>query len=105
MYTIGLLLRLRPGAYAAYKEAHDALWPELARGMELNRVSMAIYRIDDERLFVFAAAPTQEDWTRSRDDPVLKRWNESMSRFLEVDARGEIALERCSKTFGFGEFE
>jgi len=105
MYTIGLMLRLRPGAYAAYKNAHDELWPELARSMELNQVSMAIYRIDEERLFVFAAAPTEQHWSRSREAPVLERWNESMAHFLELDARGELAFEGPPKAFGFGDFQ
>ena len=58
MFTMGLGLTLRPGAYEGYKRAHDELWPELAEGMRANEVSMAIYR-DGNRLFVFAAAPSE----------------------------------------------
>ena len=103
MYTIGLMLRLRPGAYAGYKQAHDDLWPELAHGMEVNQVSMAIYRIDEDRLFVFAAAPSATHWEASRQDPVLDRWNQSMTRFLETDSHGDIAFTVLDKAFGFGE--
>lgn len=103
MYTTALLLRLRPGAYVAYKRAHDELWPELARSMEDHQVSMAIYRLD-EQLVVFAAAPTPEHWARSRRDPVLDRWNHFMADYLETDATGSISFEELPKAFGFGEF-
>jgi L-rhamnose mutarotase len=103
MYTIGLALTLRPGAYEGYKRAHDDVWPELAEGMRANDVSMAIYR-DGNRLFVFAAAPSEEHWNRSRRDPILATWDKSMAEFLETDAAGGLAFTLLPKAFGFGEF-
>jgi len=103
MYTIGLALTLRPGAYDGYKQAHDELWPELARGMRDNDVSMAIYR-DGNRLFVFAAAPSEAHCERSRQDPIHARWDKSMTQFLETDAAGNLAFTLLPKAFGFGEF-
>ena len=104
MYTIGLALTLRPGKYEAYKRAHDELWPELAEGMRANDVSMAIYR-DANRLFVFAAAPSEEHWHRSRQDPILAKWDKSMHAFLETDQAGNLAFTLLPKAFGFGEFK
>jgi L-rhamnose mutarotase len=104
MFTLGLAMKLRPGAYDAYKLAHDQLWPELAQGMRDNQVSMAIYR-DGDQLFLFAAAPTDEHWQRSRQDPILARWDKEMTNFLETDAEGKIAFTVLSKAFGFGEFK
>ena len=43
MYSIGLAMKLRPGAYAEYKRAHDDLWPDLARGMAENAVSIRLH--------------------------------------------------------------
>jgi L-rhamnose mutarotase len=103
MYTIGLALALRPGAYESYKRAHDNLWPELAAGMRANSVSMAIYR-DADRLFVFAAAPSEAHWEQSRQDPVLTKWDQSMTEFLETDEQGRLAFTLLPKAFGFGEF-
>ena len=97
-------MRLRPGAYERYKLAHDQLWPELAEGMRTNQVSMAIYR-DGDRLFLFAAAPSQAHWQRSRQDPVLARWDIHMTEFLETDAEGHIAFTHLPKAFGFGGFD
>ncbi len=104
MYCLGLALTVRPGAYEGYKSAHDELWPELAAGMRDNDVSMAIYR-DGDRLFVFAAAPSQAHWERSRQDPVLARWDSLMTQFLETDDSGRLKFTVLSKAFGFGEFQ
>ena len=96
-------MKLRPGAYEGYKQAHDQLWPELAAGMRANQVSMAIFR-DGERLFLFAAAPSQAHWEESRKDPVLARWDGRMTEYLETNQQGTIAFSVLPKTFGFGEF-
>jgi L-rhamnose mutarotase len=103
MYCLGLALTLRPGAYEGYKRAHDEIWPELTAGMRANQVSMAIYR-DGNRLFVFAAAPTESHWNQSRSDPVLAKWDTRMTEFLETDDIGGLAFSVLSKAFGFGEF-
>ena len=104
MYTIGLALTLRPGKYDGYKQAHDNLWPELAKGMRENNVGMAIYR-DGDRLFVFAAAPSEQHWNRSRQDPILAEWDQTMTEFLETDPAGNLAFTLLPKAFGFGEFK
>jgi L-rhamnose mutarotase len=104
MYTIGLALTLRPGAYDGYKRAHDELWPELAAGMRANQISMAIYR-DGNRLFLFAAAPSEAHWAERRKDPVLSRWDAEMAKYLATGADGRLAFTLLPKTFGFGEFQ
>jgi L-rhamnose mutarotase len=103
MFTLGLAMTLRPGAYEKYKQAHDELWPELAAGMRFNQVSMAIYR-DGNRLFLFASAPSRDHWERSRQDPVLSRWDAEMTQLLETGNNGHIAFTVLPKAFGFGEF-
>ena len=104
MYTIGLALTLLPGKYDGYKRAHDELWPELAEGMRANDVSMAIYR-DANRLFIFAIAPSEAHWHRSRQDPILAMWDNRMCEFLETDRDGDLAFTLLPKAFGFGEFK
>ena len=104
MFTLGLAMTLRPGAYAKYKLAHDQIWPELAAGMRANEVSMAIYR-DGDRLFLLATAPTEEHWERSRQDPILARWDAKMTEFLETNDQGGIAFTVLPKAFVFGEFK
>ncbi len=103
MFTIGLAMNLRPGAEEPYLRAHDHLWPELAAGMRAQQVSMAIYR-DGLRLFLFAAAPTEDHWNRSREDPILEKWDAQMTEYLETNEQGHIAFSVLPKAFGFGEF-
>ncbi len=95
MFTIALTLRLKPGAYPGYKSAHDQLWPEIARSMSDESVSMAIYRHGDH-LFLFATAPDRAAWERSRAHPRLAEWDAQMTRFLEEASPGKIASERTS---------
>jgi hypothetical protein len=72
--------------------------------MRANQVSMAIYR-DGDRLFVFAAAPSEAHWQRSRQDPTLARWDARITEFVETDEQGRIAFTVLPKAFGFGEFK
>ncbi len=60
---------------------------------------------DGDRLFLFAAAPSEDHWQRSRQDPVLVRWDARMADFLETDAQGHITFTVLPKAFGFGEFK
>ena len=96
-------MRLRPGCLAGYRQAHDELWPEIARGMSDNGVNMAIYYRDGQ-LFLFATAPTEAHWNRSRRDPALAKWDARMTEFLESSEPGKIDFRLVEKVFGFGEF-
>jgi L-rhamnose mutarotase len=104
MFTLVLTMRLKPGCLAAYRKAHDELWPEIARSMSENEVNMAIFH-EEGRLFVFATAPSETHWERSRQEPALARWDAMMTGFLKADAPGKIAFKHPEKVFGFGEFK
>ena len=103
MFTMALTMRVKLGSLAAYCKAHDELWPEIARSMSENKVNMAIFH-EDGRLFVFATAPSEAHWERSRQEPALARWDAMMTGFLESDVPGKIAFRHPEKVFGFGEF-
>ena len=104
MFSIGLCMKVRPGCYAEYKKAHDNLWPELAKSMEVNNVSIAIYRFEDH-LFVHALAPTENDWEKSRNGDVIEHWHEYMAKLLETDADGTIIFHDLPEAFAFGMFK
>lgn len=103
MYSIGLSMVLRAGEYENYKKAHDNLWPGMAEGMRAQNISMSIYRFRD-RLFLHAVAPTEGEWLKSREDPMLAEWSKLMSSFLETDAKGNIIFEELTEAFSFGLF-
>jgi L-rhamnose mutarotase len=104
MFSIFLSMGLKPSSIDAYKKAHENLWPEIAKSMADNEVSMAIY-LENGRLYIFATAPTEAHWTRSRQEPALERWDAAMTEFLETSAPGKIAFRSPEKVFGFGQFE
>lgn len=104
MFSIGLKMTVRPGCYDEYKNAHDTLWTEIAEGMAANNVSMAIFRFGNE-LVVYAVAPTEEDWKKSRQDPSLDRWHEYMAKLIVTDDTGQITFEQGEKAFLFGLFK
>ena len=91
MYSIGLGLKLRPGAYAGYKKAHDEAWPDLLEIMQRHHVNMIIYK-SGERLFVHATAPSEEEWLATRGGPLDEKWNRYMTNYLETDADGNIVF-------------
>lgn len=104
MYSIGLGMKLRPNAYAEYKQAHDDLWPEIAESMADNGVSMAIYRLG-EHLVIHAVAPSEDDWLKSRQVPILEKWYDYMAQLLETDDDGQILFEELPEAFAFGMFK
>jgi L-rhamnose mutarotase len=103
MFSIFLSMGLKPGCLDAYKKAHNNLWPEIARSMSDNGVNMAIY-LENGRLYIFATAPSQAHWERSRQEPALGRWDACMAELLESSAPGKIAFQKPAKVFGFGQF-
>jgi len=103
MFSTGYVMRLKPGQYDGYKKAHDNLWPEIAKSMSDNHVSMSIYRCDD-LLFLHAIAPSEEEWNRSREHPDLPRWAEYMGEFLDRDKTGKVFFQELPEVFAFGIF-
>ena len=104
MFSIGLGMTLKPGAYEGYKKAHDECWPELLEHQRTCGVSMVIYRWGD-RLFVHATAPSKADWLKTREGPKVDQWNEYMTQYLETDQEGNILFEDLEPAFGSGIFK
>jgi L-rhamnose mutarotase len=103
MYCIALVLNLRPNALDGYREAHHRMWPEVVQSMKDNNVSMAIFH-NNGKLFVFASAPSEEHWERSRAVPSLAEWNKWMTEFVQSTPAGEIAFEFPDKVFTIGTY-
>jgi L-rhamnose mutarotase len=103
MFSVAMILHLRPGSLNAYREAHDRLWPQIAQSMSDNRVSMIIFHNHGE-LFVFATAPSEAHWERSREAPALAEWNKKITEFVRATPAGEIAFEFPDRVFTFGTY-
>ncbi len=105
MYSIGLVMKLKPGCYDRYKTMHDNLWPEIASSMRDNGVNMVIYRRGGNELFLHATAPSAAHWERSRSHPILPKWQLAMTELLEDDGQGDVKFEALEEAFAFGAFK
>lgn len=103
MFSVGFAMKVKPGCYEEYKEAHDNLWPGVAQSMSENNINMAIFKFGDD-LFLHATAPTEEDWDRSRHHPALPGWQKAMTELLQADDSGNVIFEPLEVAFEFGEF-
>jgi len=103
MYSIGTTFKLKPGCLAEYKKAHDELWPDIAEAMRANEVDMVIHHHED-RLFLFATAPSQEHMERSNQAATAERWAAYMATLMETDEEGKAIVEELELAFAFGGF-
>jgi L-rhamnose mutarotase len=75
-----LMLRLRPGAAAAYEEAHRAVWPEMLALLKRAGISeYSIYRRDEPLILALCAADFEETWKQIESDPIDARWQKAMA--------------------------
>ena len=98
-----MTFKLKPGCYAAYKKAHDELWPEIVAPMRDEGISMIIYHYEG-RLFLHAEAPSREAFERSQAGPDVARWHAYMATLMATDAEGQSIVEDLEVAFGFGRF-
>jgi L-rhamnose mutarotase len=103
VFHTAVVMKLIDGQLEAYRVAHQNLWPEIDRAMRREAIDMAIYHYNGF-LFVFAAAPSEQHWERSRTDPVFTSWNAFMAKLLQSDDEGNILFYAPEKVFGFGSF-
>ncbi len=104
MYSIGFVMKLKPGCYAEYKRRHDALWPEMAKVLSDNRINMVIHCFHDY-LFVHGTAPTKEHWENVDRDPIAPQWDTYMKEVMEIGANGQLYCEELPLAFSWGEFK
>jgi L-rhamnose mutarotase len=103
MFSIGQLLKLKPGCEEEYKKRHDNLWPEMANAMRKAGINMAIYR-HENLLFVFATARDKRSWDELDRDPVTPRWDKYMADILADDENGKTFIQDLQQMFAFGDF-
>jgi L-rhamnose mutarotase len=103
MFSIGQLLKLKPGCKHEYKRRHDELWPEMAEAMKRSGVSMVIY-VYEHLLFIYATAPDQRAWDELERDPVTPKWDKFMSDVLMDDGNGRYFFKNLERMFAFGDF-
>jgi L-rhamnose mutarotase len=77
------MLRLRPGAAAAYEEAHRAVWPEMLALLKSAGISeYSIYRRDDLLILALRATNFEASWSQIENHPVNLRWQAEMAQYF-----------------------
>jgi L-rhamnose mutarotase len=103
MFSVGQLLKLKPGCEEEYKRRHDELWPEMVDAMHKAGVSMVIY-LHGNDLFLYATATSRKSWEELDRDPVTPRWDKYMADVLESDEDGKTLIMDLRPMLAFGEF-
>jgi L-rhamnose mutarotase len=84
MQRIAFLLRLKPGAEAAYDEAHRHVWPEMLA--LLKRAGISDYSIFRRAELLVLTMTIERDfettWREIEHDPVNTRWQQAMSEYF-----------------------
>ena len=84
MHRLALTYRLRPGARAAYIQAHQQIWPEMQDLLRRGGVRQMTIFLRGDALFLYAEI---EDLARyealTSVDPVSMRWEAWMATLLE----------------------
>jgi L-rhamnose mutarotase len=81
---VGLRTRLQPGTEAAYKEAHDAIWPELLEAQRAAGIKRWVIYRDGLDLFHHVEADDFDSAIAQLErDPVDQRWQAEMVKFAE----------------------
>jgi len=98
---VGLRTRLRPGTELAYKQAHDAIWPELLEAQRKAGIKRWIIFRDGLDLFHSVEADNFEAAIATlATDPVDQRWQAEMAKFaLPADGEERPASTRLELVY------
>jgi L-rhamnose mutarotase len=103
MLRYAFTMKLKPGAYAEYKDLHDRIWPELAEEIErCGVVSMSIFEAGPELLFLYSEVRDAETWDRLRASEVHQRWGRALRHLFVLNAAGEPDLGELNEMFTLG---
>jgi L-rhamnose mutarotase len=84
MERVAFMLKLKPGAEAAYDEAHRNVWPEMLALLKSAGISeYSIFRRDDILILSLRVeAEFETTWQRIEHDPVNLKWQQAMSAYF-----------------------
>ena len=103
MLRYAFTMKLRPGAYAKYKQMHDEIWPELAETIEsAGCVTMSIFESGPEHLFLYSEVTDEETWDKIRSSEVHQRWGEALRDCFVLNDKGEPDLGEWNEMFTLG---
>ena len=79
-------MKLKPGMHAAYKQRHDAIWPELVALLREAGVSDYSIHLDAETDTLFGVLWRSDDHRMDAlpSHPVMRRWWAHMADIMET---------------------
>lgn len=80
-------MKLRPGFEAAYRQRHDAIWPELKALLKDSGISDYRIFLDPSSLYLFGVMEVEsEDLLRQLPNhPVMKKWWAYMKDIMDTN--------------------
>ncbi len=87
MQRLAFKMKLNEGQKDAYKQRHDALWPELKTLLEENGVSEYSIFLDEEThtLFAFQKVSGEGGSQDLSNNEIVKKWWAFMADIMEVN--------------------
>ncbi len=87
MQRLAFKMKLNEGQKDAYKQRHDALWPELKTLLEENGVSEYSIFLDEEThtLFAFQKVSGEGGSQDLSNNEIVKKWWDFMADIMEVN--------------------
>jgi L-rhamnose mutarotase len=95
MQRFGMMIKLKPGSEASYKQYHAAVWPEVLQKIrECNIRNYSIYFKDNTLFsyFEYHGTDAESDWKKMAADPKTQEWwaiTEPMQEPLSTRKEGE----------------
>ena len=80
-------MKLFPGMEEEYRRRHDALWPEMKEKLHAYGGRNYSIFLDRETLTLFGTIEieSEEEWARSADTEICRRWWHYMADIMETN--------------------
>ena len=83
MQRVAFLLRLKPGAGAAYDASHADVWPEMLALLKRAGISeYSIFRRDELLVLSMRVEDFDQTWLQIEADPVNAKWQTAMAEYF-----------------------
>ena len=95
-------MRLKPGAFAQYKDHHDTIaskWPELVAEIERCGIATMTTFQHGLALFLFSEIQDEEAWSKLWNSPVHRRWAELMEPLMNLLPDGTVDAGELTEIF------
>ncbi|HUR46040.1 MAG TPA: L-rhamnose mutarotase [Candidatus Saccharimonadales bacterium] len=83
-------LRLKPGAFAKYKQFHDHIWPELVREIEACGIAQITTFCDDLQLFLYSEIYDKKAWDKLWSSKIHVEWGKCMEPLMQFNKQGKV---------------